>query len=312
MSFEPRIFISSTFDLIKIRKKISDFFKSIGGNPLLYEENLTPSVNNSTYRKDILNADFAIFIFDKRYGSSTNTGLSGTHEEWLIANKNKIPSHVYIKFDDGTSKEVKLKEFITNEIDSNFVSYYFFKDEKDLLKRLKETSLIIAYDIILSQIEKSKLDKTVVRKLSTNADFEEALPFLKTMEEVLHLHYVDSAFEITRTTLLINILEIWESYYNRKPQMFIDGKFNELFINIFECYNKILKYHSSVLHASDSREVYLKSMDTKIQYAWLVPANPNVSMDYSRIRNEYNDLIKVINDFKEEVLRKKNNLDLFY
>jgi hypothetical protein len=111
MSFKPRIFISSTFDLINLRKKLSNFYISIGAEPLLYEENLTPSVNRSTYRQDILDADFTIFIFHKRYGSETDFGISGTHEEWLIANQNNIPSHVYIKFDndEDSQKEEKLK-----------------------------------------------------------------------------------------------------------------------------------------------------------------------------------------------------------
>lgn len=50
----------------------------------------------------------------------------------------------------------------------------------------------------------------------------------------------------------------------------------------------------------------------KIQYTWLVPANPYENVDFSRITNDYNVLIELINGFKNEVLRKKNNLDLLY
>ena len=315
MSFKPRIFISSTFDLIKLRKKLSAFFKSIGAEPLLYEENLTPSTNRSTYRKDLLNADFTIFIFDKRYGSKTDTGLSGTHEEWLISNQNNIPSHVYIKFEseeDENSKEEKLKEFISEEIDSNFVSYYFFRDEKDLLKRLKETSLTIAHDIVLSNIEQSRLEKRVVRNLSINQDYKEALSFIRHMEEVIHLHHIDGGPGLTRTTVLNFILGSWASYSDQQRSLFIDEKLNDLFHNIFIPYKEITAYQLKALSAGQTRKIYLKSMGMEISYEYLVPLSSSVTVDWDLLRGQIKKLIEEYQKFKEEVMRQKNQNDIHF
>lgn len=49
MIFKPRIFISSTLsENLKVRSKIENFFSSIGAEAMLYEKNLTPSVNTMT------------------------------------------------------------------------------------------------------------------------------------------------------------------------------------------------------------------------------------------------------------------------
>ncbi|EMS72750.1 hypothetical protein [Ruminiclostridium cellobioparum] len=69
-----------------------------------------------------------------QYGNRTETGISGTHEELQIALETNIPKHVYIKLEDG---DRDAKELI-NEIDNNQISYYYFKDDDDLLKRIQE------------------------------------------------------------------------------------------------------------------------------------------------------------------------------
>lgn len=314
MSFKPRIFLSSTFDLLKLRKKISTFFKSIGAEPLLYEENLTPSINKSTYRKDLLNADFAIFIFDKRYGSETDTGMSGTHEEWLISNQNNIPSHVYIKLeiDDNSSKEEQLKKFINEEIDSNFVSYYFFKDENGLLKRLKETSLSIAHDIVLANIEKSKLDKRVVRNLSINQDYREALSFIRQMEEIIHLHQIENGPDLTRTSILNFILGSWASYSNSQISLFIDEKLNELFHNIFKPYEKFINYQLKNLHPTKSKSINLKSIGMEIEYDFMNAVHHSVVIDWELLEGYIKSLVEEYRKFKEEVMNQKNQNDIHF
>ncbi|XDD41725.1 DUF4062 domain-containing protein [Leptospira sp. WS60.C2] len=85
MYFKPRIFISSTLDINQIRNITQNVLEETGAEVILYEQNLTPSIKEYTYRYDINEADFIIFIFDNRYGSLTNAGISGTHEEWDIA-----------------------------------------------------------------------------------------------------------------------------------------------------------------------------------------------------------------------------------
>lgn len=63
MIFRPKIFISSTFKGNEsVRNQIRDYFYSVGAEPLLYEHELTPSINPLTYRTNLLDADFMILI----------------------------------------------------------------------------------------------------------------------------------------------------------------------------------------------------------------------------------------------------------
>ncbi|MGA3417173.1 DUF4062 domain-containing protein [Lactiplantibacillus plantarum] len=97
MYFKPRVFISSTFsDNLQLRKRIKTSLSEVGMEPLLYETNLTPSIAPSTYREDILSADFVILFINDQYGSTTETGQSGTEEEYNLARNYNIPLHVYI------------------------------------------------------------------------------------------------------------------------------------------------------------------------------------------------------------------------
>lgn len=84
-------------DKLQLRTDIKNIFESAGAEVVLYEKDLTPSVNPNTYRSDISQTEFAIFIIDQRYGAKTNTGLSGTEEEFDIVSFNKKPCHVYLK-----------------------------------------------------------------------------------------------------------------------------------------------------------------------------------------------------------------------
>jgi hypothetical protein len=124
MYFKPRIFISSTLDLINSRKKIKNILESAGAEVVLYENNLTPSIIPATYRQDVLDADFNIFIFHDRYGTETEQGISGTNEEWLIVKETNIPKHVYVKM-DVTDQKRSLKTFIKEELEQNSISYYY-------------------------------------------------------------------------------------------------------------------------------------------------------------------------------------------
>ena len=156
MIFKPRIFISSTLsENLTIRSQIEKFFFSIGAETLLYEKNLTPSVSPMTYRNDIIDADFIIFIIKNKYGQRTENGISGTHEEFNISLETNIPKHVYIKLENGERESKELIEVINN----NQISYYYFKTDKDLLKRIKETTFTIAKEIMLRKVEDAQLSK---------------------------------------------------------------------------------------------------------------------------------------------------------
>jgi hypothetical protein len=75
MYFQPRIFISSTLaGKLGLRKKLEQLFIDVGAEPLLYESSLTPSINPYTYRNDIKESDFVIFIIDDINGTPTSSG----------------------------------------------------------------------------------------------------------------------------------------------------------------------------------------------------------------------------------------------
>ena len=128
MYFKPRIFVSSTMgDKLTLRNNIKGIFESAGAEVALYEKDLTPSTTPNTYREDILQTDFVVFIIDERYGAKTNLGLSGTEEEFNIVTGNHMPCHVYLKQIEKTEEAEKFE----NLIKSKGISYFYYKDEKD-------------------------------------------------------------------------------------------------------------------------------------------------------------------------------------
>ena len=128
--------ISSTFsDNKKVRDSIKKHFIELGAEPLLYESNLTPSTKPMTYCKDILEADFVILIMKDNYGTETDWGISGTHEEYRIAKENRIPIHVYLK--PSKSQDNKLiKELLTRIMTSLQKSLMQRERRKKRLRRL--------------------------------------------------------------------------------------------------------------------------------------------------------------------------------
>ena len=144
MIFSPKIFISSTFqENEKIRKKIRNYFYSIGAEPLLYERELTPSTNPMTYRINLLDADFMILIVKNDYGTITDTGMSGIHEEYKIAHNNKIPLHVYLN-KNAVEASNNGNNPLVEDLKKDGISYYYFDNDFELLKQLKKTTFTIA------------------------------------------------------------------------------------------------------------------------------------------------------------------------
>ena len=124
MYFKPRIFISSTMgDKLQLRTEIKNEFEKHGAEVALYEKDLTPSVDLNTYRNDVLKADFVIFIIDGRYGKKTEFGISGTEEEFILAQSNKIPFHVYLKQVRKTENAKAFEE----KLKAKGISFYFYK-----------------------------------------------------------------------------------------------------------------------------------------------------------------------------------------
>lgn len=303
MYFKPRIFISSTFDLIPIRKKIDDIFVKSGAELMLYEKNLTPSTTSATYRKDIQEADFVIFIFDTRYGSKTSdTGMSGTHEEWRIANSYNIPCHVYIKHKG--EKESELSDLI-DELQKNSVSFYYYKDAKDLVKRMKETIFTIASEIAYKRIEDINLTETDIKKLAMKHDYTLALQIIKLVEDIRRLS-ID--FDLFDTNVFVNILEYVELSYNYNKEPFVNPKLNDRFAAIVNAYNVFSNLHVNIYSStSNRRKANLKTSGgyTTITYM-TYHGQPG---DRDKLKELMDNFIKEYDQFRSYVMNQKMLID---
>ena len=218
MAFKPRIFISSTFsDNKKVRDSIKKHFIELGAEPLLYESNLTPSTKPMTYRKDILEADFVILIMKDNYGTETDWGISGTHEEYRIAKENRIPFHVYLK--PSKSQDNKLiKELLADQ-----VSFYYFKTDVELMNRLKETTFIIAEEIILKNLEQKRLSHLKVCQLSYNSDYQRAMDIIRSVEQ-MKKYSTQFGFDYLTTNIFTSFMEPIIDYFNHQKHIFINWK----------------------------------------------------------------------------------------
>ena len=184
MIFRPKIFISSTFsENKKIREDIRKFFYSVGAEPLLYEHELTPSVIPKSYRTNLLDADFVIMIVKDKYGTKTEYGMSGIHEEYRIALNNNVPLHVYLKRNKESNNTEESNPLIEDLVKDG-ISFYYFDNDRELIKRLKETTFTIAKDIMLSQLEKNKIPDNILYKLASEKDYNKAMDVVNIIEDM--------------------------------------------------------------------------------------------------------------------------------
>ena len=238
MYFKPRIFISSTMgDKLELRENIKKWFESAGAEVALYEKDLTPSTNSNTYREDILHTDFVIFILDERYGAKTNTGLSGTEEEFHIVSHNKKPCHVYLKQIEKTDEAKKFEDLIKNR----GISYYYYKDDADLLQRIQSTSFTIAKDIFMSNLYSQRIDPCIINKAAKKADYSLGLYYCEMFESLLDICN-KTPYSIENSNLLIAAFDGLSDWVNKSKTIFIDQKLEQMFREIFVSINEINSY----------------------------------------------------------------------
>lgn len=237
MIFRPKIFISSPFKNNEdIRKKIHDFFYSIGAEPLLYENQLTPSTIPMTYRENIKDADFVILIMKDDYGTRTDWNISGTHEEYIIARDNNIPMHVYL------IKDFPKDNPLINVLEKDCASYYRFVDDEDLFIRLRETTFTIAREIMLSKVINNNLPRASIVKLSGNTDYNKAIEIIQTIESMktcnkkYDLDWLD-------TNLFTVCIEPILMEFSFTKHSFLNWKLDELLMNMLSIAQDIINNH---------------------------------------------------------------------
>lgn len=224
MYSKPRIFISSLLKgKLTVRDRIEELFKSVGAEPMLYEKNLTPSVDIYTYRKDILDADFVIFILDEKYGNKTESGISGTEEEYNLAVENKIKSHVYIKKNEDDFDEDE-KEFI-NRIKTAGVSYYLYQDENNLVKRISETIMEISRVITINGLSSDDLPYRDCRRIAMEHDYKRALDISAIIDRVLSFA---NNYDHLQYDLMISLDTALYYYDLQREGRFIDSQYERL------------------------------------------------------------------------------------
>lgn len=289
MYFKPRIFISSTIvDKSNLRKKIKNIFESAGAEVVLYENDLTPSITPNTYRKDITQANFVIFIIDERYGNLTEYGLSGTEEEFRIVQQNRIPCHIYLKNIDKTEEAEKFE----NLIKRNGISYYFYKDERELQKRLSSTCFTIAKDIVMAEIETQKLPRKTIMRIAHDSDYNKALSVCRIFDEIFEIDKTD--FNILNSNLLLQALDLdcYDVLYAKN--IFIDKKLEEIYKDIFISANKIAEYiinnstpsdktiRFHFPYETDGIEIQLLDWDKNANLKWL---NKEINLMYRKYKS---------------------------
>jgi len=277
-------------DKLKLRTQIKNIFEGVGAEIALYEKDLTPSIEPNAYRNDILRTDFVIFIIDERYGAITDTGISGTEEEFNIVVYNKKPCHVYLKQINKTDNAKRFEAVIN----SKGISYYYYKDENDLKKKLKSTCFTIARDIVFSNIDSQQISPILVRKMAIRNDIEIGKPFCQLMEAVIDINN-KTPFTFMQSNLLIQALDVPTHSILAEPQsIFIDKKcdsilrtlcqqitaFNEK-MSLESCPNSnhaTINFNNSVLYLSSNQ--------------W------NLNVDFNWYNSQIQTIINTYNEYK--------------
>lgn len=293
MAFKPRIFISSTFsDNQKVRNRIKKHFIELGAEPLLYESNLTPSSKPMTYRKDILDADFVILIMKNNYGTKTDLGISGTHEEYRIAKEHHIPIHVYLMASE-TSDNKLIQELVADQ-----VSYYYFNSDNDLIKRLKETSFIIAQEIVLNHLTQMKLPHSTIQQLSYNADYQRAIDIIRSIETMQN-YQLQFDFDYLETTIFSDFMNPIISYFSKQEHIFINWNLDDALADMVSAAQKFIDNHSTDYttipnsHVTLTNEISQEILVSNVSYY----KNTNLSIE------DYRQLIK---DFFDNYIKFKD------
>lgn len=298
MAFKPRIFISSTFsDNKKVRDCIRKHFTELGAEPLLYESNLTPSTKPMTYRKDILEADFVILIMKDNYGTETDWGISGTHEEYKIAKENRIPIHAYLKLSKSPDNKL-IKELLADQ-----VSFYYFKTDAELLNRLKETTFIIAEEIILKNLEQKRLSHSKVCQLSYNSDYQRAMDIIRSVEQ-MKKYSNQFGFDYLTTNIFTNFMEPIISYFNHQEHIFINWKLDDALGNVVLIADKFINNHvldyTTIPNTSTelTDETYREVLVSRVSYCQNTDLNND---DYQQLLKDFFEKYEVFKDLTKEL-----------
>ena len=303
MYFKPRIFISSTMgDKLKLRNQIKAIFEKAGAEVALYEKDLTPSTASNTYREDILQTDFVVFIIDERYGAKTNYGISGTEEEFNIVTNCHMPCHVYLKEITKTEEAEKFE----NLIKSKGISYFYYATEKDLLKKLRSTCFTIARDVCISNLLQQKMNPQLINKLAMQKDYEKAISYVRVFEKVYEIEN-NSIYNIQNSNLLISVFDLTSEYYLSNKNHFIDKKLEDYFGAIFIIVKEINNFIAT-FSTPASLGQNVNFLDEGLIFLSLTQFHN--STDHNFLNGKINELRSLYNNLKTYIATMKLEVDL--
>ncbi len=308
MIFRPRIFISSTFkENTQLRNRIRDYFYSVGAEPLLYEKELTPSVKPLTYRDNVLDADFMILIVKDEYGTKTETGLSGIHEEYFIAKNNGVPIHVYLKKNHSNDRE--LTNPLIDDLRNDGISYYYFEDDEDLLNRLKETTFTIAIEIKLSQFMDNKVSDSKLFKLSGQRDYERGMEVINIIESMKNIARKNEIDYINSNLLIVCFEGIIYEFSSTKHQFMnwkIEDKLHELLI----CAHEFIEHSVNEFNSNGFYREYHISVLGKIEVTNFDSQKYQDGWNRDNYKTKLNEIMQKYEEFKKLIQELRMDIDL--
>lgn len=307
MIFRPKIFISSTFkENEKIRNQIRDYFYSVGAEPLLYEYELTPSIQPMTYRMNLSDADFMIMIVKDYYGTETESGLSGIHEEYKIAHNNNIPLHVYLKKDSSSSEVVDNP--LIDDLKKDGISYYYFDNDEDLLKRLKETTFTIAKEIMLKEVETSKIPKESIIRLAGNTDYLRAIEIvsiIESMKDAIEIYELD----LITSNIFTACMECIGYEFASLRHHFINWKIDDALREMLNIANEYSSHFCRDFTSNGHYREYPIKILNKVNVSHSL-YNKVTDWSLDDYRDKMNEFFKLYDNFKKLVQNIKTETDI--
>lgn len=306
MFFKPRIFVSSLMkDKLELRAKIEKTLTETGAECMLYEKNLTPSTDKNTYRNDIVDSDFIILILDENYGAKTDLGLSGTEEEYEIAISNKKKIHIYLKKTDNQKLSQEQQNFIS-KIQASGASFYYYKNEKDLLKRIKSSLFTVANSISLNNLSFDRLNYNEVLRKTFDLDYKVATDIISAHNELLALINIQG-FDVLNSTIFFDFTAPFIDGIDMGYIRFLDCKIYDLlenaYLNAKNFHNQYcLLFTSTGVHKNYTSPVLGQIMirDSRI-------CNPQT--DTTQLIGLFQNYLNAFNMFIDYIEKKKLGID---
>jgi len=290
-------------DKLALRNRIEKFFNEVGAEVMLYEKTLTPSTNKLTYREDIKEADFVIFILDEHYGSKTSLGLSGTEEEYRIVSQLNQKLHIYLKDTSPIDLNDDALAF-EKEIKQSGYSYYYYKDEKTLCQRIKQTTFTIAKEIALYQLDKEKFDNKTMLKISKNYDYGIAIGYISLHNKLIEL---SKDYDAIETNLFVEMTDYAEESIFGNINRFVDRK---MYDYLFKAYNIARIFNNK--HVNDYTSTgrngikYEIPIYKEIEIHRLIPNEP---IDRNWYKQKINEYIEAFKEFITYVEQKNTDIN---